>query len=478
MADRIGQQVGNYRLLRLLGQGGFAVVYLGEHSRLQSQAAIKILSAQLAEAEAEQFEMEARTLARLTHPHIVRILDFAVQDGAPFLVMDFAPNGALRQRFRRGIPQEPRAILPYLQQVACALQYAHEQRLIHRDIKPENILLDRRQAALLSDFGIAVTLHASRSSTTQEVVGTASYMAPEQIQAHPRPASDQYALAVVVYEWLTGERPFVGSMTEIMAKHLFTPPSPLRERVPGFSSALEAVVLRALEKDPAARWQSVLAFAEAFEQALFFTEQRPSAPAQTMKPPGPPPPALFAPTTPAALPPGSAPAPSLTTPAAGWRPAPDHASTLRPASSGLIRPPAGEASPAPTWTIQQDERLPEATMPEEVWQAAPTRPGVARAPQAPEPPRGKMSRRSLLIGGAAGLVTLSGGGAAALALSRRPPTHPIITTGHPHTTPTATAITKGGRLFLYNKQNRPYTLAWSPDSKRILSGSAEYPTAG
>lgn len=477
MADRVGQQVGSYRLLRLLGRGGFAEVYLGEHTRLLSQAAIKVLSAQLAEAEAEQFEIEARTLARLTHPHIVRILDFAVQDGAPFLVMDYAPNGTLRQRYRRGVPQEPRAFLPYLQQVAGALHYAHEQRLIHRDIKPENMLLDRRQAALLSDFGIAVTLHASHSSTTQEVVGTASYMAPEQIQAHPRPASDQYALAVVVYEWLTGERPFIGSMTEIMAKHLFTPPQPPRERVPDLAPALEAVVLRALEKDPAARWQSVLAFAEAFEQALAPTVPRPSAPAQAVQPSVPTLPPVFSdPTMPAAHSPDSAPVSSPTTPAGGWRPTPAAAATVRPAPEGTVIPPAREPSPAPTWDVRQEER-PHATMPEEAWQAAPTQPGAAGVPQAPVPPRGGMSRRTLLIGGAAALVTLSGAGATALALSSRQPPQPTTNTGHLHTSPTATTITKGGRLFLYNTQDRPYSLTWSPDSKRILSGSWEDPVA-
>ena len=250
MADRVGQQLGSYRLTRLLGRGGFAEVYLGEHLCLHRQAAVKVLTAQMGEEEAAQFEAEARTVARLSHPHIVRVFDFAVQEGTPFLVMDYAPGGTLRQRFPRNIPQNPLVLLPSLLQVADALHYAHEQRLFHRDVKPENMLLDQQGGLLLSDFGIAVVLHTSRSAPTQEVVGTAHYMAPEQIQAHPRPASDQYALAVTVYEWLTGERPFTGSMTEVMAKHLFTPPPPLRERVPDLAPAIEAVVLQALSKDP------------------------------------------------------------------------------------------------------------------------------------------------------------------------------------------------------------------------------------
>src|SRR5579885_2732031 len=141
MADYLGQQLGKYRLTRLLGTGGFAEVYLGEHIHLGTQAAIKLLHTQLAsEAEVEKFRQEARTIASLTHPNIVRVLDFDVQDGTPYLVMDYAPNGSLRQHLPAGKPLAPADILPYLMQVADALQYAHDHKLVHRDIKPENML--------------------------------------------------------------------------------------------------------------------------------------------------------------------------------------------------------------------------------------------------------------------------------------------------------------------------------------------------
>src|SRR5579863_2330758 len=228
MGDRDGQQLGNYRLLRLLGQGGFAEVYLGEHMRLGTLAAIKILHNRIIESdEVEHFQMEARTIAHLEHPHIVRVLDFDVQGSIPFLVMGYAPNGNLRQRHPKDIPLPLNTILDYVKQVADALQYAHEQKLIHRDIKPENMLIGRHNEILLSDFGIALIAQSSRLQSTQEVAGTAHYMAPEQLQGKPRLASDQYSLAVVVYKWLCGKRPFQGSFTEIVSQHVLTPPPPL-----------------------------------------------------------------------------------------------------------------------------------------------------------------------------------------------------------------------------------------------------------
>ena|SRR5690242_6508772 len=140
MSDRVGRQFGNYRLIRLIGRGGFAEVYLGEHIYLETQAAIKVLHTQLAAADIEQFRIEARTIARLEHPHIVRVLEFGVEDATPFLVMSYAPNGTLRQRHPRGVPLPLSTVVAYVKEVAPALHYAQEQKLIHRDIKPENLL--------------------------------------------------------------------------------------------------------------------------------------------------------------------------------------------------------------------------------------------------------------------------------------------------------------------------------------------------
>jgi eukaryotic-like serine/threonine-protein kinase len=266
MDDRAGQRLGNYRLVRLLGRGGFARVYLGEHLRLGTEAAIKLLSTHLADDDVEKFLVEARTIARLEHPHIIRILDFDVEQEIPFLVLSYAPNGTLRQRYPKGTRLPLDIIVSYLKQAADGLQYAHDARLIHRDIKPENMLLGRQNEILLSDFGIAVVAHSSHSQSTQEVVGTVSYMAPEQIQGKPRPASDQYGLGVIVYEWLSGTLPFRGTTAEIATQHLHANPPPLQEQATNISPTIEAVVLKALEKDPHRRFESVQEFATVFER--------------------------------------------------------------------------------------------------------------------------------------------------------------------------------------------------------------------
>ncbi len=268
MSDRVGQQLGKYRLDRRLGQGGFAEVYLATHVHLGTEAAIKVLHAQLATpGEMEAFRQEAQTIAKLVHPNIVRVLDFDVAEQVPYLVMDYAPNGSMRQRLPAGTRLAPQEVIPYLAQIADALQYAHDQKLVHRDIKPENMLLGRRNDVLLTDFGIAVAAQSTSEQKTMGVAGTAAYMAPEQLQGKPRPSSDLYSLAVVIYEWLAGERPFQGSFTEVASQHLFTPPPSLRQKVPGIDPAVEQVVMTALAKDPKDRFGSVRAFGTAFIQA-------------------------------------------------------------------------------------------------------------------------------------------------------------------------------------------------------------------
>src|SRR5438477_372967 len=234
-----GQQLGNYRLTQLLGRGNFSDVYKGQHIHLNTQAAIKVLHGQLTDNDLPNFIHEARIIAHLRHQHIVQILDFGVEDSIPFLVMEYAPNGNLRHRHPQGTRLTLETILSYVRQIADALQFAHDQKLIHRDIKPENMLLGQRNEVLLSDFGIAIVAQSSRYKNVQDMAGTIAYMAPEQIQAHPRPGSDQYALGVVVYEWLCGERPFHGAFTEIAIKHAVVPPPSLRERVPTLSPAVE-----------------------------------------------------------------------------------------------------------------------------------------------------------------------------------------------------------------------------------------------
>ena len=312
MADRAGQQLGNYTLIRKLGEGGFAEVYLAEHIHLGTQAAIKVLHTQLSADSMDEFRTEARTIARLIHPNIVRVLEFGIEEKTPFLVMDFASNGTLRQKHAKGVPLPLPTIVSYVKQIAAALHYAHEEKLIHRDVKPENMLVGRRDEILLSDFGIALVAQSSRFQSTQEVVGTVSYMSPEQIQGKPRPASDQYALGIVVYEWLSGVRPFHGSFTELCTQHIFASPPSLREKMPDISNDVELVVMTALAKDPKARFGTLQAFANALEQASQ-SDSRSSATPETMAPPTvrvlvntepiPPPPPNIRYTQPAAPPP-------------------------------------------------------------------------------------------------------------------------------------------------------------------------------
>ncbi len=270
MNDRIGRQLGNYRLMRELGHGGYAQVYLGEHVHLKTQVAIKVLhQVQLPSNEEEKFRKEAATIAKLKHPHIIRVLDYDIQESTsiPFLAMDYAPKGTVRQRYPKGTILSPLHVLSYVKQVASALQYAHDRKVIHRDVKPENMLLDSNDKILLSDFGIAIVYETTHSSNTIDKLGTPSYMAPEQFRGKPLYASDQYALGIVVYEWLCGTRPFNGTPVELLGHHEKAVPPSMREKAPTLPSAVEAVIQKALEKNPKKRYASVMEFAQAFQEA-------------------------------------------------------------------------------------------------------------------------------------------------------------------------------------------------------------------
>jgi outer membrane protein assembly factor BamB/serine/threonine protein kinase len=272
--ERIGQIVGDYRLLRWLGGGSFGNVYLAEHIRNGDHVAVKLLQVRLTAADdLRAFINEARTM-RLRHPHIVPLLDFGLsQDDAPFLVMDYAPKGTLRDRFPRGTRLPLALAVDYTVQAASALQYAHEQHIVHRDVKPENMLMRDDDMLLLSDFGIATATYAasystrSPNATGQGITGTAPYIAPEQLEGQPRPQSDQYALAVVLYEWLAGRCPFQGTIVEIAIQHAMKQPPPLRDQVAGLPLEVEEVLFKALAKDPHERFPSMQAFAMTLQQA-------------------------------------------------------------------------------------------------------------------------------------------------------------------------------------------------------------------
>jgi serine/threonine protein kinase len=430
MVDRVGQQLGSYRLIRLLGMGGFAEVYLGQHVRLDSYVAVKVLNAQLSGTDVNSFQREAHTIARLLHPHIIRVFDYDVAEGAPFLVMDYAPNGTICTRYPKGTQVPLAHIVTYVKQVADALQYAHSEKVIHRDIKPENMLLGRNNEVLLSDFGIATMTQTqnSQSQLTRDIVGTVSYMAPEQLQGKPQPASDQYSLGIVVYEWLTGERPFQGSFTEIALQHVMAQPRPLRERIPGIPPQLEEVIMIALAKEPHQRFASMQSFAKAFEQA--------SASATSFRPIP----------VPAPLPPRN-----LSLP-----PVAEAIVTTGPTIPVIASNSAPVNTPIPQQSITPPQAAPVAFVPLTLPSPTPTPP-----PALPPPPAqrsGVFSRRAMLIG-LAGCVAV-GGGIAALALA-----HPFGIGAGPSPTPTAGPAGTGTKSVSTSTPTaptaRPVSSSWS-----------------
>jgi len=269
MRDLIGQQLGNYRLVKLLGRGGFAEVYLGQHVQIDTQqAAIKVLY--LTGVDPHKFRQEAQTIASLKHPNIIRLFDFSDQRDMPFLVMDYAPNGSLGTRHAAGERVPLATVVQYVIQIASALQYAHGMHIIHRDIKPDNVLLGSHGELLLSDFGIAVLSKTGRATVNAPggTAGTPYYMAPEMFRGKPDKASDQYALAVMVYQWLSGSLPFSeGDFIQLGYQHTHEPVPPLRDKAPLVSGEVEAVVMKALAKDLHQRFATVQAFATALEQA-------------------------------------------------------------------------------------------------------------------------------------------------------------------------------------------------------------------
>ncbi len=444
--DWVGKQLGHYRLLHPIGKGGFADVYLGEHIHLTTYAAVKLLHTRLSDEDVENFRREAQMIARLVHPNIVRVFDFGVENNIPYLVMDYARDGTLRQRHAKGIQLSLATVVTYVLQIAEALQYAHDQRLIHRDVKPENMLIGGRQEVLLSDFGIALMSQTSNFQHTQNIAGTAAYMAPEQIQAHPRPASDQYSLAVVVYEWLCGQHPFQGSFSELAIKHVITPPSSLRAHVPDLSPAVEEVVMTALQKDPQRRFPNVRAFAQALQQASQRSSSSQLTPSTRVLPPSPP----------LALPVHH---PSQFLGQQTYKPAHNAFPVATPAPLNM---PSPSASLPPHASFMQTPAYP-------VGQPFPphTIPGVSS-----QPPR-RISRRALFAG-AIGLVAVSSGATWYVGnqLSHVSSTLPTSIGMNNPLSKLADSASSGSPVLTYSaQQDYVWTVDWSPDGKYIVSGS-------
>ncbi len=287
MTIRIGQMLGEYHLVRYLGKGSYAEVFLGEHRYIGTRDAIKVLHTQLIDQE-ESFIREARQIASLSHPNIVRVRNFAIDrqgdQPIPYLVMDYAPKGNILQLHSRGSRLAPQEIIPYIKQIASALDFAHTHQVVHRDVKPENILIGQDNTLLLSDFGIAVVIGQGKEENNIPAAGTKAYIAPEQIQGNPQPQSDQYALGIIVYEWLCGFPPFSikdRPTTVVLEEHLYHEPPSLSSTGINASLRVEEVMKRVLAKDPRQRFATVSEFA--WEFAIAFQDTSRSF---TLPPPG------------------------------------------------------------------------------------------------------------------------------------------------------------------------------------------------
>jgi len=253
--------------VRLLSSGSFADVYLAEHIHLGYPVAVKFLHADLGKFE-NQFSDEARLVARLQHPNIIRLMDFGIGT-SPYIVMEYAAGGTLRGMYPRGAVASLPLIARYVEQIASALQYVHDLRFIHRDIKLDNILLRADDNVALSDFGIVAVMRTMQTHASQDFQGTLAYSAPEQLGNRPSPASDQYSLGVVVYELLSGQLPFPGpNMQALVYQHLYEQPRPLRELVYDISPDVEAIVMRTLATDPRDRFASISDLAASLSQAV------------------------------------------------------------------------------------------------------------------------------------------------------------------------------------------------------------------
>lgn len=269
----VGRKLGLYSIVELIGQGGMATVYKGYREDIDRYVAIKVLPPHpgLDQQFIDRFRLEAKTIARLQHPHILPIYDYGAEDDILYLVMAFVDGGSLSQKIDKG-PIPLKDIEALLRQMAAALDYAHRQGVVHRDIKPDNILLDKEGHALLADFGIVkLTEGDSRLTATGGLIGTPAYMAPEQGagQTDISGSADIYSLGVVTYEMLTGRQPYTADTpVQIVIKHMTEPiPNP-RTLVKDLPDGLETVIERALAKNPSTRYQTATAFVDDFASAV------------------------------------------------------------------------------------------------------------------------------------------------------------------------------------------------------------------
>lgn len=270
--ELIGKVIKGYEILRQIGQGGMATVYLANQQSMNRQVALKVLPKHLMgdDTYLQRFEREVKIVSTLEHRNIVPVYDYGELEGQPYIVMRYMSGGSIDDLLQHGA-LDVDVIGDIITQIAPALDYAHSKNVLHRDLKPSNVLLDDDGGAFITDFGIARILGEQGTAiTTQGVVGTPSYMSPEQAQAHPMDGrSDVYSLGVMLFEMATGRRPFESDTPYSIAVMQVTkpPPSP-RKLYPTLTAAMESVILKSLKKNPDDRYPSAISMAEALKLAI------------------------------------------------------------------------------------------------------------------------------------------------------------------------------------------------------------------
>ncbi len=274
----LGIRLGGYTITRRLGRGGMAQVFVAHQDSVQRDVAIKVMHQDRTNVDTQaynRFEREARIIANMEHAHILPVYDYGIEKGMSYLVMRLA-DGNLKEYLAENHPLTLTEVARFLTQIAAALDFAHRHQVIHRDLKPANILLDSEHNCLLADFGIAHLLDGSVAMTaTGHVVGTLSYMAPEQIEGEaPSAATDIYALGIILYEILFGEHPFDGDTPgAIMHQHLHVLPKVPNHGRSDVPRACHEVIMRAMAKKPADRYPTAGAMAESFSEAIADTAE-------------------------------------------------------------------------------------------------------------------------------------------------------------------------------------------------------------
>ena len=467
------KMLGRYRLLRLLGRGGMGEVWLAEDTQLLRQVAVKLLPTVFATDRnyLQDFEREARSAAALEHPHILPVHDFGEQELSEgeiitYLVTPYMSGGSLRDRILAATgPLPPEEAISYLRQAAQAIDYAHSQQVLHRDIKPANMLL-QQSWLFLADFGLAKLLTSTtQRNRTHAGDGTPEYMAPEQARGKAEAASDRYSFAMTAYQLFTGRVPFRGETpySTLIMQMTETPPSP-RQFNPALPEAVEQAILQGLAKQPAERPASCMALVHALEHGWHMNTSS-SSPAS---------PSQFDPEATMLAPwntrnQGNTPA--LAQPV----PAPD-TPVMQPAITPRL--PVTDPSQLPIASAAERHAAPETPRiyahddPTYISSSAET---PHKTQKTTERPQGKITRRTVLIGGATATFAVAAGGTALAMLLRSNPAttqHPV--TSHPRPAAGPKHLIAGVPLLSLAGHTQAVRVArWDPTGRYLATGGED-----